>query len=231
MNRIKSIHIILICAVLLGVGVVWYTQIRLKPITAYIPPVGSEPFPQPVGSDVPTTSPIQQPKTSDEPADTRSWGERMRDAIIPDVPGVTWQRYTNKDYGFQMEYPKGWTTKTDVDNKNFPQYINFNRFPPHKNSYTMNTLSFRVSNKNLQELAKEDVDLTNRFQRRDTTPDAIIHDINIFIYDPDTGSDNVTLTLYFEGNGHSYTFIEPWFTDNKDKAIIEHMIKSFHFIQ
>jgi len=45
MNRIKSIHIILICAVLLGVGVVWYVQTRPKSITAYVPLVGNEPPP------------------------------------------------------------------------------------------------------------------------------------------------------------------------------------------
>ena len=101
MSRTILFIIILIFVSLLGLSVLLYvyadpTKIhfytRPIPITENTPPVYPKPQHQPpiIPPGVSTTT-IQQPPV--EPVDTRSWGERLRDPVIPDVPGAVWQIY------------------------------------------------------------------------------------------------------------------------------------------
>jgi len=105
MNRIKSIHIILICAVLLGVGVVWYIQIRPKPITKDAPPSGIE--------SLSTSSNVSN-------EDIKKGKLLKIEKILNDVPfreikttkqeyeTLGWNRYENKEIGFEIYYPSDW---------------------------------------------------------------------------------------------------------------------------
>lgn len=93
MNRITSILIILICTLLLGGGALWFVYTKPIAITEYAPPSGREPLPQPIGSNVPTTTPMEQTPSTPPPP-------------VP-VDISTWQTYTNAKYNFQMKVPPG----------------------------------------------------------------------------------------------------------------------------
>lgn len=231
MSRSILFTIILVCALLLGTGAVWYVRTRPKPITAYVPPVGSAPFPQPVGSDVPTTTPIQQSEIPDAPADMRSWGERFRDTTIPEVPGVTWQTYTNKEYGFQMEYPMGWAINRNKEAKN-PNAINSFPFYLKSRSPYPPILAFDVFRATLREFVSQISDLDQRFKNQGITPDATINGISLFIRGGNEGSNRDALSAVLEKDGHVYVFGESFEWHNEEvNKIIEHMVKTFHFLK
>ena len=108
MPKKLSFNIIITLAALLFVGLFAYVSAQL-----YYPPIAQSKFPVPVPvprpSPMPTTTPqVLSTAAPQASVDTRSWGERFRDPTIPQVTGVAWQTYTNKEYGFQLQYPKGW---------------------------------------------------------------------------------------------------------------------------
>lgn len=235
MNRIRYILIILIGAVLFGTGLVWYAQTRPKPITEYVPPAGNEPFP----SGLPTTTPQQvSPTPPSGTIDTRSWGERFRDPTIPEIPGVAWQTYTNKEYGFEMEYPQGFWIETKEDNtKDMRSHIYVHppgsRIHMYGEDLPYRTLvSITVSPKSLKEFVGEGSYLDQRFKKQGMTPDATLHSIDLFIENPDGQSNQNFLFLYFEKYGHSYGISETYPGDNeKEKKLTEHIIKTFRFLK
>ena len=100
--------IIIISLAFLIVGVLIFSGSGLIMLTARPAPSSDTPYPSinlpPSGA--PSVSPYVSMSPTPIP-DTRTWGERLRDKTIPQVPGVTWQTYTNTEYGFEMEYPKG----------------------------------------------------------------------------------------------------------------------------
>lgn len=239
MNRITSMLIILICALLLGAGVFWYAT---KPIaiTGYVPPSGGEPS----LSGLPTTTPQQvRPAPSNAAADTRSWGDRLRDKIITQVPGVIWQTYTNKEYGFEMEYPDVWAIKMSKHPDSF-HFFGKDRYPDAINSFAFYskkdkspysiTFVLNIYPQTLREFARQSPDLDRRFKNQDMIPDAMINGIDIFIENGggDGRSDQTIISAYLEKDGYTYTFggSFEWQNEYVNK-IIEHMIKTFHFLQ
>lgn len=240
MNKTAPILIILICTVLLGVGMVWYAQTRPKSITEYVPPVGSEPFPQPVRSDVPTTSPIQQSETSDAPADPRSWGERMRDPTVPDVPGVIWQTYINKKYGFEIEYPKGWYIETQTNGEEGFSSVDTlfgMQFSPSKDFYYNTFFYLQIRIKGLLQSIREnnnpENDLYARFHGSPIVPDAMINGLGVIIDRPDLEPEGMSLWIFFEKSGYTYILNqhEPGFDYQRNSRIAEHMVKTFRFLK
>ena len=246
MSRTILFIIILIFVSLLGLSVLLYvyadpTKIhfytRPIPITENTPPVYPKPQHQPpiIPPGVSTTT-IQQPPV--EPVDTRSWGERLRDPVIPDVPGAVWQIYRNKKYGFQMEYPKGFwieSKKDSANNKRSEIYIH-PPYPPNprvfgtENPYA-SLAHISVSTQSLREFIGQSTYFDERFKNLGMIPDAVIDGIDFFIDSADAESNRIALLMYFEKYGHTYSFGGVHFDGEKDKKMIEHMAKTFRFLK
>ncbi len=231
-NRTLFITLMSVCAVLLGTSIVWYVRTKPIAITGY--GVSVEP-PSRLHS---TTTPEQPTPAPDKTSDTRSWGERLRDTMIPKVPGVVWQTYTNKEYGFEIEYPKDfWIETGRVGDRNTGSYIYFHPHgPPNPNLYGAEhpyatLLAISVSPKSLKEFVGVGSYLDQRFKKGLVTPDATLHGLDIFIENPEGQSDQNPLLLYFEKYSHTYYLVEVHFNEQEDKKMLEHMVKTFHFIK
>lgn len=186
------------------------------------------PPPAPQPTQVPSTTP-QLPVEPQTSVDTRSWGERFRDKTIPEVEGVTWQTYTNTEYGFEMEYPKEWGV--NIKNNNPYAVDSFTFYSGNHGPYPP-VLSLDIFHGTLREFARQISDLDQRFKNRGMVPDATINGIDVFIRGQNEGSNQDTLSVSFEKHGYTYSFGESfeWHSENNNK-IIEHMIKTFHFLK
>ena len=164
---------------------------------------------------------------------TQTWGERFRDATIPEIPGITWQTYTNKEYGFEMEYPKGMEIKTGKSSQAGSSYIHFNL--PSRRPYDA-FMTIVIYSKSLREIFQGDLYVVYRHNLENMTPDATINGFGIFTENsnqsPDSNGSNA-LAIYFEEYGHSYYLGESGhgFNNTQDYKIIEHMIKTLYFLK
>ncbi|TSC62972.1 MAG: hypothetical protein G01um101448_77 [Parcubacteria group bacterium Gr01-1014_48] len=191
----------------------------------------------PLPSIPPTPMTIPQPLGKPQGSvDIRSWGERFRDKTIPEVPGIEWQTYVNKEYGFTMEYPTGfWIERGESSNKEIESYIYINSLK-HVNPLVYpkghaTLLAISISPKSLPEFIGESTYFDERFKKQGMTPDATMHGMDLFIDYSDSESSRESLRIYFEKYGHSYYFVEVHFNEDDDKKMIEHMIKTFHFLK
>ena len=208
----------------------WWLDTRLSGCRKIFPP---QPFPTLPTPFMPTTTPTQPPPQTQAPADTRSWGERFRDKTIPEVKGVTWQTYTNKEYGFEMEYPKGMEIETGKSSQAESSYIHFDL--PLRRPYNA-FMTIVIYPKSLREIFQGDLYVVYRHKLENMTPDAIINELGIVISgadeNPDSNGSNA-LAVYLEKYGHSYYLGESGhdFNDTQDYKIVEHMIKTLHFLK
>lgn len=250
MNRTILFIIVLIFVSLLGIGVVWYVYADPTKIHFYTRPIpitgnNDNEFPKPqnkfpiIPPGASTTTPQQVPPTSpNKLTDTRSWGERLRDPAIPDVPGVAWQIYANKKYGFQMEYPKDFWIESKKDSTNDKRskiYIH-PPYPPNPRVYGeehpyASLASISIAQQGLREFIGQSTYFDERFKKQGMISDAIINEIDFFIDSADAESDRIALLMYFEKYGHTYYFGEVHFNEEKDKKMIEHMAKTFRFLK
>lgn len=107
MNKTTSTLIILISVILLGAGIVWYVQMRPKPIIEYVPPVEPSIPPSPVPIPIPEPPATSTPGTPQTPIDVSNW-----------------HTYTNTKYGFQIKVPAD-VTITQGTESFLPQWISF----------------------------------------------------------------------------------------------------------
>lgn len=129
MNRTASILIIVICAVLLGVGALWYVQTRPRPITEYVPPVGSE-TPSPSGHvSEETIKRDQMLKKIEKILDEIPF--RYIRTTPQEYEALGWRRYENKEVGFEMYYPSDWRVSESKggDMSDDPPYISISFAP------------------------------------------------------------------------------------------------------
>ena len=182
---------------------------------------------------MPTITPPQLPPQTQAPADTRSWGERFRDKTIPEVPGVTWQTYTNNEYGFEMEYPVGWgiqeTNLSVSQNTNLKPNLKF-YIEPYK--WHAEVLYLSLSKGTIRDLFfRKDTYWTDRINKG-LTPDASVGATSAYIYFSERYDPQIDLNILFEKDNFTYDFSQSMGARSygNDK-IIEHMIKTFHFLK
>ncbi len=210
----------------------WWQETKFSGCSKIFPPQQIT-LPAPFMPVMPTMTPQQVPPQTQTPTDTRSWGERFKDPAIPEVTGVEWQTYTNKEYGFEMEYPMGMEIETGGNSQDGSAYIYFDP-SPHRPFNTF--LAITVSSKSLRERFQEDLYVVYRRKLENMTPDATINGLGIIIEGPDedpNSNGSNALVVYLEKYGHSYHFVEVHHeSDNeRDMQIIERMIKTFHFLK
>ena len=224
LNNKKIIIILAIAVLFIASAVVYWHPLPSYPhITQPTPSVS---LPSPF---IPAITSSPAPEVSS--MDTRSWGERFRDKTIPEVPGVTWQTYTNKEYGFAMEYPKRGSVKI-VANAGVTVFdFASQQYESEKIDSTVLILS--TSQGTLRdELMQQGNYWSERIKKDGLTPDIIIHGIDLFLYDPNGRSDQNVLWIRFEKYGYIYRFGEPFEAHNEENnKIIEHMIKTFRFLK
>lgn len=245
MKRNNLFVIIIIFALLLGLGAVLYVYADPKKIHFYTRPIAiteynsnNYPAPQHRPPAVPpgasTTTPPQEYET---PADKRSWGERLRDPALPDIPGVVWQTYTNKKYGFKIKYPKDFWIESKKDSANDKRskiYIH-PPYPPNPDVYGEeqpypSLVSISIAQQGLREFMEQSTYFDERF-KQGMIPDATINGIDFFIRDVDAESNGIALEIYFEKYDHTYSFGGVHFNEEKDKKMIEYMAKTFRFLK
>lgn len=162
----------------------------------------------------------------------------MRDPAIPDIPGVVWQTYINKEYGFKMEYPKGFwieSKKNNTNNKRSEIYIHPS-YPPNPRVYGeeqpyASLASISIAQQDPREFIGQSTYFDERFRKQGMIPDAIIHGIDFFIYNAGVESNKIAFEMYFEKYGNAYYFGEVHFNEEKDKKMIEHIAKTFRFLK
>lgn len=189
------------------------------------------PAPQPI--HVPTTT-LQPPGESQKPIDTRSWGERFMDKTIPEVEGVTWQTYTNTEYGFEMEYPKGWgVEKEDVKTLRGMFFEFYRQSQTHPDYPIASMLGLGIYKGRLQEELQRDGYWARRIEKYGLVSDANINGVDVYIYASELSDpQQIDLELSFEKNDFRYRFTQPMGTKSyENDKIIEHMIKTFHFLK
>lgn len=227
-TRFGIIATVLFC---IGFFVFWYGSFLLyRPKKAL--PINNK-FPPPpasISTLIPASSYSPPP---DAPPDTRSWGERLRDPVIPDVKDITWQVYMNKEYGFEVKYPDGWEIqKSNVPTSGGVMFEFFNTKLPFGN---ITKSVFNVYKGHLKnELIRGGTHSWNeRIQRYGLVSDATINNINMYIESPQLSSNNgVLLSVFFEKNGFIFSIGETFdATNNQDHKITEYIIKSFHFLK
>jgi len=220
---------------LLSAGVFWYIYTKPTAITGYIHPSDNEPFPSNIPSG--TWQPVS-PTPPAEPIDTRSWGERFRDPAIPDVPGITWQTYTNKEYGFEMEYPKGTRVEIMKDFKNTGVvwlYFNFyNDMSGMRAPITFGGI-MSIRRGTLDTLRNElmrSAYWVNRINTRGFIPDATRNGIDMFIETADEPSGHNVPSVNIVGGGYVYQLSESYESQSEETdKITEHIIKTFRFLK
>ena len=229
LNNKKIILILAVAALLIAGAVVYWHQLPSYPQITQPTPLVSLPSPF-----IPmiTSSPVPEVSSMD----TRSWGERFRNPTIPEVPGITWQTYTNKEFGFEMEYSKGMEIGEGKSSQAGSPYIyHIDFFLPSRHPFS-SFMSIGVSPKSLREIFQEDLYRVYRHKLENMIPDATTNGLGIFTANsnqsPDSNGSNA-LVLYFEKYGNSYMLDEPGnaFNNAQDYKIIEHMIKSLHFLK
>lgn len=229
MNKITLFLIILVCALLGGMGIYWYAYIKPIAITRYVPLAGNNlPPPASVSPFIP--APSYSPPS--EPPDTRSWKERFRDKTIPDVPGIEWQTYTNKEYGFGINYPVGWRFIKETTRKHPHALDSFRLYLPdeQKNS-DISIFSINIFPETLHEFAHTDSALDERL-KKGMSPDTTINGIDLLIMSSDGSSDGIILRVIFEKDGHTYLLGQSFHANNdQNNNIIEHMVKTLRIIK
>jgi hypothetical protein len=226
----KFFLFLIVITIAIGVGSMWWSTSKEylarrqgQEISATTPPLALQP------THVPTTTlqPQAEPQTS---GDTRSWGERFRDKTIPEVEGVTWQTYTDTEYGFEMEYPKGWgVEKEDVKTSGGVAFM-FYRIPNSHDPYSR-FLSLNIYRGKLRDALQRDGYWSRRIEKNGLVPDAKINGMDVYIYASELHDpQQVDLFLSLERNNFVYHFTQPMGTKSyENDEIIEHMIKSFKF--
>ena len=130
-----------------------------------------------------------------------------------------------------MEYPVGWGVEEGMSSQDGSYYIYFDP-SPHRPYNTF--LAITVSPKSLREIFQKNLYLVSRFKSsQGIIADATINGLDIIIEGPDADPDRIPLVVDLEKDGHSYYFVDAReaFHDAHDKQILEHMIKSLHFLK
>ena len=177
----------------------------------------------------PPTTPY--PSTSPTPIpDTRTWGERFRDKTIPEIPGITWQIYTNEKYGFEMEYPDVWMMDKDRNTRAINSFHFY-----HKNAGPFpSAFGLSIYRGTLREfLSRNSSSFKERFDEHGVIPDATINGIDIFMFNGGNGASNeVILSMHLEKDGFIYSFGGSYEAHGESgNNIVEHIIKTFHFVK
>ena len=220
----KKIGIKLLLIALFGITLFIVWNIEHSPFPPDIS-IGQTPLPPGL-----TPSSIPSETISPTPAgDIRTWGERFRDPTIPEVPGVTWQTYTNKEFGFEMEHPVGWgvqETNAQISREvTLEFYVN-----PYK-KYT-NPLFLNLSKGTIHDNFSHRGNYWINRIKKGLAPDANIKGIDVYIDTSEWHSTQNDLGLYFEKNGFIYSFQERMGASSyENNNIIEHMIKTLHFLK
>jgi hypothetical protein len=177
-----------------------------------------------------STDPKQQPCTG--LVDMRScWGERFRDKELPKIPGIIWQTYSNKEYGFALKYPVGWR----IEKSNVPMSggVVFTFCIEQYKPKECRALSLNIYKGKLKgELIRTDSEWADRIKEYGLVPDANLDSVNVFIRYPEQNSEETLLELWFEENRSIYVFDEArGVSSNENKKIIEYLIKSIRFLK
>ena len=222
MRRFLPIIFIVGCAILAVIGLFLYN--RPQPVT---------PSPQATGEATPTQSPVLQ-------AHNNNWGERFKNAQLPNIPDVTWQTYTDTEHGFTFQFPAVWEIQKNTYKTSGVTSLTFcsGKFEELKvQGKDCRVLLFSLRRGNLQEvILANDSEWAERIRTKGFVPDANINGIDIYITHPelngDNNGDNTIIQLYFEKNGTIYSFAETFEgASEQNNTIIEYIIKSFHFVK
>ena len=215
---------ILIVAIVVMVGVVWHAS--NKPVSFLNTP---SPTPDPNPSFSSTPFPISSASESPTPIpDTRTWGERLRDKTIPEVPGIKWQTYTNQKYGFEMEYPEGWAIERRGKNPHAVDSYHF--YPKNTNPYP-SIFGLIIYRGTLREfLSKNSSIFKKRFDAQGVIPDTTINGVDLFI-EEDGMSSQVLFSVNFERDGYTYSFGGSFGQNEDMRKIMEHALKIFRFVK
>ena len=132
-----------------------------------------------------------------------------------------------------MEYPVGWGIKeTNVSvsqNANLKLHLDFYKKPYKKYS---GIFIFNVNNGNLHDNFSHRGNYWTERINKGLVPDARINGVDVYINIPDIYDTQNDLDLYFEKNNFVYSFGEVMGAKSyENDEIIEHMIKSLHFLK
>lgn len=225
MNRTTLILIILICAVLLGTGAIWYVYTKPMAITAYVSLSGGKP---PIPDVLtPTTTPIQPP------LDPLPWGTRLGSKEMPHVEGVIWKTYVNKEYGFEMQYPEGWRIDSHIDNVGRENMevdrIIFFSFDPPGATYDNLPIALLHTNVGLMKYLEHYYGGLSDGYSGPVKKNIIINNVNWLVEDPDEY--HMQGDLYAEKGDYIYRFGGTSFPTRNERNIIEYIVKSFRFLK
>lgn len=202
-----------------------WDMLTARPVPSSFIPTPAPPGPMP--SNLPITSPNH--------LDPLPWGVRLVSKEMPHVEGVIWKTYTNKEYGFEMQYPERWSIDSNFDNyveyhTGVYQTIFFTFDPPEATYDNVHLTLRRHNNKNLMEyLERYYKELGTDNYHGPVKRNIVINNINWLVENPDEYE--MYGELYAEKGDYIYLFPGTSFPTRNERNIVEYMIKSFHFIQ
>lgn len=202
-----------------------------------ITPTPTPVLPTPVYSVPPTSfTPMSTPYQGF--TDTRSWPERLKDPRLPEILDINWQTYINSEYNFSLRYPKEWAIKEEfwestdptspkITGKVFTFYLKGKPYKSFDDALFMMTI---YKGYLLDELKRSSY-WVNRINNSGLSPDVTSNYIPMYLLDDYKGSTSqeTILGIMFSQGDYVYSMGESFSTGVRDKAIIEYIVKTFHF--
>ena len=214
---------VLVIIVVGAFGYAYSLRYSITQAPPHVSPTKAMPIP-------PTTTLKQVPQS--QSIDMRTWGERFRDPKIPEVKGVEWQTYVNKEFGFQLEYPRGWEVKQFPVDTNEEIDLEFYVAPYDGGEpyLSLGTLKGRVDSY-VQE-GDDSSYWSGQVKENKLVPYFYSNEIGMFLRNPKDSS-TMPFFVLFRNDDMSFVFTESLLTihDEDHRQINEHIVKTFRFLK
>jgi hypothetical protein len=211
MNGNRYVLFVIVAIVIGGIFFVWQKTPKQAPIgpDAALPPIP------------PSTAPRATSSDSNPPQNITHYQFDKEDEILYTANGEidtsNWYTYKDTAYGFEIEYPKGWTVEKRENKEDKTTFVSFRR---GKADIVILTITPRYSLKDIVEQSKTNGEYTKLKM-------FIINGIPV-VGIPQSNF-QTDYSLHFEKAGFLYSISESFAGLPGDKTIIETIYNSFQF--